>query len=181
MNRYGFLPVGEVRAAEVLAVPGLSPFMDLILKQLGGLILGSIPTMIFFVLLVIAYHVLVRGPLQRTLAERRARTSGAIAEAQGAMNAAEAETAVFEDKLRAAKAEIFQAREAKMKQWAVERDRALEEARAMTGDRVRAAKAELEQGMNAARQQLEQMSEELSSRIVRAVLPPGISGSEAAQ
>ncbi len=155
--------------------------MDLILKQLGGLILGSIPTMVFFVLLVLAYQVLVRGPLERTLAERRARTSGAIEEAKGAMNAAEAETAVFEDKLRAAKSEIYQARESRLKQWGAERDRALEEARAVTGDRVRAAKAEIENGMATARQQLEIMSGELSSRIVRAVLPAGVSGSEAAQ
>ncbi len=34
------------------------------------------------------------------------------------MSAAEAETAVFEDKLRAAKTEIFQARDQKLKQWA---------------------------------------------------------------
>ena len=155
--------------------------MDLILKQLAGLILGSIPTMVFFILLVIAYQFLVRIPLERTLADRRARTSGAIDEARGAMDAAEAETAVFEDKLRAAKSEIYQAREAKLKQWAAERDRALEEARAATGDRVRAAKAELESGMNAARQQIETMSGELSSQIIRAVMPAGVSGSEAAQ
>lgn len=130
--------------------------------------------MVFFVVLVVAYQILVRGPLERTLAERRARTSGAIEQAQGAMSAAEAETQVFEDKLRAAKAEIFQAREAKLKQWGSERDRALEEARQITGERVRAGKAELEAGMQAARQQLESMSDELSTRIMRAVLPPGI-------
>ena len=153
--------------------------MDLILKQLGGLILGSIPTMIFFVALVIAYQLLVRGPLERTLAERRARTSGAIEEAQGAMSAAEAETAVFEDKLRLAKSEIFQAREAKLKQWAEERERALEQARALTGERVKAAKLELEAGMTSAKQQIESASAELSARIVRAVMPAGTS--EAAQ
>lgn len=155
--------------------------MDVILKQLGGLILGSIPTMVFFVVLVIAYGVLVRGPLERTLADRRARTSGAMEEAQGAMEAAEAETAVFEDKLRAAKAEIYQAREAKLKEWNAERDRALEEVRRSTGERVRAAKAEMEGSMDAAKQQIESGSGELSTLIMRAILPAGVSGSEAAQ
>ena len=152
--------------------------MDLILKQLGGLILGSIPTMIFFVVLVLAYQALVRGPLERTLAERRARTSGAIEQAQGAMSAAEAETAVFEDKLRLAKAEIYQAREAKLKLWAAEREKALEEARAITSQRVKAAKVEVESSMADARQQLEAMSAELSTRIIQAVMPSGYSSTE---
>ena len=58
--------------------------------------------MILFLLLVFAYSVLVRQPLERTLAERRARTTGAVEQARGAIAAAEAETAVYEDKLRAA-------------------------------------------------------------------------------
>lgn len=155
--------------------------MDLILKQLGGLVLGSIPTMIFFVLLVLAYNLLVLQPLRRTLAERRARTSGAIEQAQGAMSAAEAETAVFEDKLRSAKAEIFHAREAKLKQWGQERDRALEEARHATGERVKAAKAELEASLASTRSQIEGLSGELSARILQAVLPAGATGTEAVQ
>lgn len=155
--------------------------MDLILKQLGGLILGSIPTMIFFVVLVLAYQVLVRGPLEKTLAERRARTSGAIEEAQGAMSAAEAETAVFEDKLRLAKAEIYQAREAKLKLWGTEREKALEEARSITAQRVKAARADVEGSMADARQHLEAVSAELSTRIIQAVMPAGYSSTEVSQ
>ena len=51
--------------------------MDQILNQLGELVLGSVPTMVLFILLVAAYVLLVRRPLDRILAERRARTSGA--------------------------------------------------------------------------------------------------------
>ena len=146
--------------------------MDLLLKQIEGLILGSIPTIVFFVTLVIAYGFLVRRPLDKVLAERRARTSGALEQARGAMSAAEAETAVFEDKLRAAKAEIFQARDAKLKQWAAEREQALEAARAATHTKVTAARQEIEASAVAARAQIEGMSDELSARIMKAVLPP---------
>ena len=111
--------------------------MDEILNQLGGLILGSVPTIGFFLILIVAYGFLVRRPLDKVLAERHARTTGAIEQARGAMSAAEAETAVFEDKLRSARAEIFQARDAKLKSWAAERDQALEVARAQTQDKVR--------------------------------------------
>ena len=102
--------------------PRPTPFMDQILNQLGGLVLGSVPTMVFFILLVVAYGFLVRRPLDRVLAERRARTTGAVEQARGAIAAAEAETAEYEDKLRKAKAEIFQAREQRLKQWNAERD-----------------------------------------------------------
>ena len=149
--------------------------MDQILNQLGGLVLGSVPTMIFFILLVIAYGLLVRRPLDKVLAERRARTSGAIEQAKGAISAAEAETKVYEDKLRAARAAIFAARDQKLKQWNAERDAALEEVRTVTQQRVAAARAEIERTATAARQQIETLSDALSEQIMRAVLPAGIS------
>lgn len=149
--------------------------MDQILKELGGLVLGSIPTMIFFILLVIAYGLLVRRPLDKVLAERRARTSGAIEQAKGAISAAEAETQVYEDKLRAARAEIFAARDQKLKQWNAERDAALEQVRTATQQRVTAARQEIERTAAAARQQIEALSEALSEQVMRAVLPAGVS------
>jgi F-type H+-transporting ATPase subunit b len=155
--------------------------MNEILNQLGALILGSIPTMVLFIVLVIVYGVLVRRPLEKVLAERTKRTTGAMEQAKGAMGAAEAETAVFEGKLRGAKSEIFQAREAKMKDWATQREKALEQARATTQEKVAAAKSEIEQSMSEARQQIETMSGELSASIIKAVLPAGVSGTEVAQ
>ncbi len=137
--------------------------------------------MILFVLLTIAYAVLVRGPLDAVLAERRKRTIGAIEQARGALSAAEAETTVFEDKLRAARAEIFAARDAKLKQWTAERDRAIEAARNAMQARVQEARQSLEQSSAVARQQIEAMSNELSAQILRAVLPAGVAGTEPAQ
>jgi len=145
--------------------------MDVILHQLGGLVLGAVPTMVLFVLLVIAYGYLVRRPLDRVLAERRARTTGAVEQARSSISDAEAKTAEYEEKLRKAKAGIFAAREKRLKQWAAERDQALAEARAATGEQVHAAKAEIEQSAVVARRQIEGMSGELSDQILRAVLP----------
>ncbi len=155
--------------------------MEQILNQLGGLVLGSVPTIVFFLLLVVAYGLLVRGPLDRVLAERRARTTGAIEQAKGAISAAEAETAVFEDKLRGARREIFEARDKKLKQWAAEREAALGEARAATEEKIKIARESLEQSAIVARQQIETMSGELSAQILKAVLPPGVAGTEAVQ
>jgi F-type H+-transporting ATPase subunit b len=152
--------------------------MDEILKQLGELVLGSVPTMVLFILLVIAYGLLVRRPLDRILAERRKRTTGAVEQARGAIAAAEAETTVYEDKLRKAKAEIFQARDQKLKQWSAERDAAIEQVRQSTQQRILAAKLDIEQSATTARAQIEDMSAELSSRILSVMLPAGVTQPE---
>jgi F-type H+-transporting ATPase subunit b len=155
--------------------------MDEILNQLGGLVLGSVPTMILFILLVIAYSILVRRPLERVLAERRSRTAGAIEQARGALAAAEADTSAYEEKLRAARAEIYRMREQKLKQWNAERDAALEQVRQSMQERIRTARQDIEQSAAQARKQVEGASEDLSERVLKAVLPGTIRPTEAAR
>ena len=147
--------------------------MDEILNQLGGLVLGAVPTIILFLLLVVAYGLLVRRPLDRVLAERRARTTGAVEQARDAISEAEAKTADYEDSLRKARAELFAARDKRLKQWQAERDQALSEARTATAEKVQAAKVEIEQSVAIAKVQIEEMSAELSEKILRAVMPAG--------
>ncbi len=155
--------------------------MDEILNQLGELVLGSVPTMILFILLVIAYGVLVRRPLDRVLADRRARTTGAVEQAKGAIAAAEAETSAYEEKLRKAKAEIFAMRDGRVKQWNAERDAALDQARQGAEERVHGAKQGIEQSVTEARTQIENASSELSARVLAAVLPARVTATEVAQ
>ncbi|MGA7156649.1 MAG: hypothetical protein WBY53_07380 [Acidobacteriaceae bacterium] len=149
-----------------------------ILHQLGGLVLGSVPTMVFFLLLVAAYGPLVRNPLEKTLAERRLRTSGAVEKARGAIAAAEAEATAYEEKLRSARSEIMAARERRLQMWQAERDQAVESARSAAQARVNSARQEIE-GMSAgARKQIEEATAQLSDQILRAVLPAGTNLSE---
>ena len=152
-----------------------------ILQQLGGLVLGSVPTMIFFVLLVALYGLLVRRPLEKTLGERRARTTGAVEQARGAIAAAEAETQVYEDKLRSARAEIAALRAGMMEQWQAERDAALAEARATAQTKIRGARQQMDESAAQARQQIESATEMLSEQILRAVLPRGAAGATEAR
>jgi F-type H+-transporting ATPase subunit b len=155
--------------------------MDQILNQLGELVLGSVPTMVLFILLVAAYGFLVRRPLDRVLAERRARTSGAVEQARGAIAKAESETTAYEEKLRAARAEMFKARDQKLKQWNTEREVALAQVRQHMQERVHGARQEIEQSAQEARLQIVGMSDELSSLVLDAVLPAGVRPTEVAQ
>lgn len=137
--------------------------------------------MILFILLVVAYTALVQRPLARTLSERRARTTGAIEQARGAIGAAEAETAVYEDKLRAARAAIAGERELRLKQRQADRDRVLAAARNQAQVRVAAAKSEIDLSVEAARTQLQLAVDDLGQRIVRAILPAGVERAEVQQ
>lgn len=144
-----------------------------ILNQLGGLFLGSVPTIILFILLVIAYGYLVRRPLERTLAERRARTAGAVEQARGAISAAEAETAAYEERLRTARAEILAVREQQLKRLQEEREAALQDARQQAQDKVRTARTEIERSTAAAREQIEHAAAQLGEQIIQTLLPAG--------
>jgi len=145
--------------------------MNQILNQLGELVLGAVPTMCFFLLLVVAYGFLVRRPLLRILEERRLRTSGAMEQAHASIALAETRTAEYEDRMRKARAEILSAREHRLKQWQSEREHALAEARTAMADRVSRGRAEIEESVTEARRQIEAVSSELSEQILGAILP----------
>ena len=145
--------------------------MQEIFQQIGALLLGATPTILLFVALVLAYQFLVQGPLSRALAERRARTEGAIENAHQAISRAEARAAEYAEKLRQARAEIFKMREARDKQRSAEREAALDAARKAAGARVGQARAEMDTEAESARQAIQGSAGELANQVVRAVLP----------
>jgi F-type H+-transporting ATPase subunit b len=147
-----------------------------ILETVEQLCLGAVPTILLFIVLVLAYQFLVQGPLSRTLRERRARTEGAMEEAHKAIARAEERTQEYATKLRQARAEIFKVREQRIKQWTAERDAALDVARKAAGEKVRQAKTELETEAASARKSIQASAGELASRVVRAVLPVAVGG-----
>src|ERR1700686_539387 len=100
--------------------------MQEIIQQVGALLLGAVPTVLLFIVLVLAYQFLVQGPLSATLRERRARTDGAVEDAHKAIARAEARAAEYAAKLRQARAEVYKVREQRVKQWNMDRDAALD-------------------------------------------------------
>ena len=117
--------------------------MQEIIQQVGTLLLGAVPTILLFIVLVLAYQFLVQGPLTATLKERRARTEGAVEDAHKAIAQAEARAAEYAAKLRQARAEVFKVREQRVKQWNAERDAALDAARKTAGQKVNQARVAL--------------------------------------
>jgi len=133
--------------------------------------LGAVPTMLLFIVLVLAYQLLIQGPLSATLKQRRARTVGAIEDAHKAIEKAEARAAEYAAKLRQARAEVYKVREQRVKDWTAERDASLDVARKAAGKKVAEARVALEAEATEARKSIEASSGELASQVARAVLP----------
>jgi F-type H+-transporting ATPase subunit b len=151
--------------------------MQLILQQLETLLLGSLPTALLFIVLVLAYQFLVQQPLTAVLAKRRALTKGAVEEAEKAIAAAEQRSAEYEAKLRQARTELFKAREQRILQWTAERELALEVARKAAGAKVGEAQALLDADVAKARTAIEAAASELGKQVMQAVLPVAAGGS----
>ena len=151
--------------------------MQEIIGQLGTLFLGAVPTILLFIVLVLAYQFLVQGPLTATLKKRRARTEGAIEDAQKAIAEAEAKAAEYAARLRQARGEVFKIREQRVKQWNAERETALDAARKAASLKVSQAKAELEAEAAQARTAIQASAGDLARQVVRAVLPVAAGGS----
>jgi F-type H+-transporting ATPase subunit b len=150
--------------------------MDETLHQLGELLLGAVPTVILLTLLYALYTTIVHKPLQRVLAERRSKTEGAVEKSRADIAAAEARTAEYEQKLRSARAAIFQAQEARRQMVLQARANALHEARSRTQAQVQAAKRDIESDRAAAEKGLSAEVAALAQEIVRRVLQPAGAG-----
>ena len=146
--------------------------MDDILRQLGELLLGSVPTVILLALLYALYSAIVHKPLQRVLEERRSKTEGAVEKSRADIAAAEARTAEYEQKLREARAVVFRAQEAKRQAVLQARTNALNEARSKAQAQVKAAKKDIENDRAAAEESLPADATALAQEIVRRVLQP---------
>ena len=150
--------------------------MDETLRQLGELLLGSVPTVILLALLYLLYAVIVHRPLARVLAERRSKTEGAVEKSRADIAAAEARTSEYEQRLREARATVFRAQEARRKAALDARTAALNDARKKAQAQVQSAKADIEKDRDAAQAGLQAETQTLAAEIIRRVLEPAGTG-----
>jgi F-type H+-transporting ATPase subunit b len=146
--------------------------MNEIFGQLGGLLLGSVPTIILVILLFGIYTAVVHKPLTKVLAERHSRTEGAIEKARADIAQAEARTADYEQRLREARMAIFKSQEARRQQAVQARAAAVAGARSRALVQVEQARAAIEQDKVAAQTGLQAESGKLAAAIIRTVLEP---------
>jgi F-type H+-transporting ATPase subunit b len=153
--------------------------MDETLRQVGQLLLGSIPTILFMLALWGFYDLLVHKPLTRVLDERRSKTEGAIEKARADVAAAEARTAEYEQRLREARVAMFKILENRRQQAMNARATALAEARTRAHHEIEKARTAIEQEKVDAQERLQAQSGKLATEIIRVVLESGMSSAPA--
>jgi F-type H+-transporting ATPase subunit b len=122
------------------------------------------------------YTVVVHKPLARVLAERRAKTEGAIEKARADVAAAEARTAEYEQRLREARLAVFKSQEMRRQEATQARAAAVAAARTRAQEQVQQARAAMEHDKIAAQESLQAESTRLAAEIVRSVLRPVAAG-----
>ncbi len=150
--------------------------MDETLRQLGELLLGSIPTVILLALLYVLYTTIVHKPLRRVLEDRRSKTEGAVEKSRADIAAADARTSEYEQRLREARATVFRAQGARRKAALDARTAAMNEARNQAQAQVLAAKSDIQKDRDAAQGGLQAEAQSLAAEIMRRVLQPAGAG-----
>ncbi len=146
--------------------------MEQTLRQLGELLLGSVPTILLLLTVYLLYVLLVYRPLTAVLGERRKRTQGAMEKARADIQSAEARTDEYEKRLREARQKVFRNLETRRGQAGQARTEAVNEARARAQEQVKQARALLEQDRQEAMTKLQGEAGRLATDIVRTVLRP---------
>ena len=146
--------------------------MDETLRQLGELLLHSIPTIVLFLVVYAGYRFLVHKPMLRMLDERHARTQGAMEKARADIAAAEAKTAAYEQQLREARVGVFKAMEARRQSALNARNEILNQAREQAATKVAEARQGIESDIEAAKVGLQDDAERLAGEVIATVLRP---------
>jgi F-type H+-transporting ATPase subunit b len=143
-----------------------------ILRQVGQLLISSIPAALGLMVVWAGYRFIVHGKLQQVLEQRHALTEGAIQRARQEIADAESRTAEYEQKVREARAQIYQQQQAWRQRLLEQRNAALAEARKSAGEMVKQARAVLEKDVLAAKASLEQQAGVLADQVIQQVLRP---------
>jgi len=142
------------------------------LRQLGELLLASIPTVVCLLIVWGAYRTIVQKKLQQVLADRHARTEGAIQQAQAAISRAEARTAEYEQRLREGRSQTYKLQEARRRHIMEKRSAALADAQRHADEMVKRAHLDLEHDVKEARAVLERQAEAIAAQIIESILRP---------
>ncbi|MGA7411805.1 MAG: ATP synthase F0 subunit B [Bryobacteraceae bacterium] len=141
--------------------------MDSTAQQLTGLLIKAIPTVFFFIALMVYLQIVFFKPLLEVMRERRRQTEGVRKIAEEAFAAADQKTAEFERALQAARAEIYKDQEAMRHRWLAEQAETLASARAEADAKIRGARTEISQDVERAKEELASSAASLSEQIVQ--------------
>lgn len=144
--------------------------MESTLQELGTLLVQAIPTIIFFILMVVFLNATLFKPLARILEERKKATEGVRELAQKAIQAADRRGEEFEKAMLIARAELHEKHADLHRRWLEEQQAELEKARAEAQQVLDRARQEIEEETRQAQAALDSRIQTLSDRMVASLL-----------
>jgi F-type H+-transporting ATPase subunit b len=144
--------------------------MSSTLQALVDLLIRSVPTIIFFIVLTYYLKYMFFRPLQKVLDERRKATEGVRGLASEANEAADRQLSEFEQALQHARNEIYKYNDDLRRQWNEEQLVLLDQARAEAAEKLKAAKQLINEELEQAEAELSASIEPLSEEIVQTLL-----------
>jgi len=144
--------------------------MEQTLQSLGGILLKSIPTIVFLIILHFYLKAMLFGPLGRILKQRRALTEGARKVAEDSLAAATRKADEYDVKLREARGVVYKEQEDMRKRWLEEQGNEVAQARTRMEASVKTAREALAADAAAAQASLKDASSALADQIAETVL-----------
>ncbi|MEZ5356581.1 MAG: hypothetical protein R2762_28430 [Bryobacteraceae bacterium] len=144
--------------------------MESLLATVRELLLRAVPTFLIFTFLYLYLRSTLFGPLQQVLDEREAATSGTKKAADEALKRAERKAAEYEEKLRAARAEIYKEQEEMRNRLRADQAAQLAAAKEKIDWKIREAAAAIEASKAEAIGRLDADSGAMADEIVTAIL-----------
>lgn len=144
--------------------------MEATLHALGEILVQAIPTFILVLLLFLYLRSMFFKPLERVLAERSEATEGARKKAAEALDRAQAKAAAYEEKIRAARNDLYREHEEVRRKWRDEQIAQVVAARQSAEAAVKEAKTQITAEANQAKASLAGTSQSLADQITDAIL-----------
>jgi F-type H+-transporting ATPase subunit b len=143
--------------------------LDLLLAQVGALIVQALPTLFLIVVLHFYLKAMLFKPLAKVLAERDALTKGAKQIAEASLTAASGKADQYEQALRDARNDIYKEQESMRKQWLDEQATQIANARTASEARVKTAREEIARDVEEARKSLSDQAAQLADKIAATI------------
>ena len=144
--------------------------MDATLHALGEILLKAVPTVLLVVVLHFYLKYVFFKPLKKVLEERYNATEGARKLAAETLERAKAQTADYENRLRAARTEVYQAEERHYREMQERHAAQLAEVRQNARKMLQTAQEQIGREAEQAKAALAGESDALAAEIVEAVL-----------
>lgn len=151
-----------------------------LVHQIGELFLRAVPVALIVLIFYFALRSLFFKPILAVMAERAARTLGALRSAEAAQAAAAEKLKQYEEALKQAKAKVYSEQEAERKKLLDERTAILTDARKKAFAEVAKAKERVTAELEAAKKEVEVSASQLGGEIAARMLQvPPVPGSPA--